>query len=91
MNIRPEHVHYDTVEQWIRQCLAQGHSTLFDPILFDIELRRLSEEYNFPYEVRLVKCVGIEYMLLSYETHSWTRFPLPVAVFLLPKLSVTSY
>jgi hypothetical protein len=48
---RPEHLHYDKVEAWFRESIAQGRAFLFDTTLFDIELRRLWEEYNFPYEV----------------------------------------
>lgn len=50
--MRPEHLHYDKVEAWFRESIAQGREFLFDTVSFDIELRRLWEEYNFPYEVR---------------------------------------
>jgi hypothetical protein len=47
-----EDEHYDAIEQWIRKSIHEGSDILFDPELFDIELRNKSEEYNFPYEVR---------------------------------------
>ena len=49
--MRPEHLHYDKVEAWFRESIAGGREFLFDTVAFEIELRRLWEEYDFPYEV----------------------------------------
>ena len=50
-DMRPEHQHYDTIEQWFRKSISEGHDFLFDSQLFDNEMRRMWEAYDVPYEV----------------------------------------
>jgi hypothetical protein len=52
--MRPEQIHYDAVETWIRESIATGRDFLFDHRLFDEELTRTWDEFDFPYEVRAV-------------------------------------
>ena len=49
--MRPEHCHYDTVENLLRKSIGKGEDFLFDQKLFRAELTRLWEIYDFPYEV----------------------------------------
>jgi hypothetical protein len=52
--MRPEQIHYDEVETWIRESIATGRDFLFDQQMFDEELTRTWDKYDFPYEVRTV-------------------------------------
>ena len=49
--MRPEHVHYDTIERWIRESVNAGDEFLFEPERFRNELRKMWEKYEIPYEV----------------------------------------
>jgi hypothetical protein len=55
--MRPEQMHYDAAETWIRESIATGRDFLFDHRLFCEELTRTWDKYDFPYEVRTVDCV----------------------------------
>jgi hypothetical protein len=51
----PEHVYYDVVEEYLQTCIKSNRCDfLFDTKLFEDELRRLWEAYNFPYAVRFI-------------------------------------
>jgi hypothetical protein len=52
-DMRPEHIHYDTVENWLRESIAVGRPFLFSQTLFRHELTRIWETYDVPYEVRI--------------------------------------
>jgi hypothetical protein len=51
--MRPEEIHYDGVESWIRESIATGRDFLFDHRLFGEELTRTWDKYDFPYEVSM--------------------------------------
>ena len=51
--MRPEEEHYDAVEEIFLRGIAEGQDFLFDGDKFEAELRRLWEEYDFPYQVSL--------------------------------------
>lgn len=51
--MRPEHLHYDTVEEHLVRSIKEGKDFLFDSNKFEAELRRLWEDYDFPYQVRV--------------------------------------
>jgi len=51
---RPEHVHYDLIEEHLQRSIQEGSDFLFDTAKFEAELRRLWEEYNVPYQVRSI-------------------------------------
>lgn len=51
--MRPEHLHYDVVEQYLHRSIKEGKAFLFDSQAFEKELRRLWEEYDVPYQVRV--------------------------------------
>ena len=50
---RPEEQHYDQVEGMLLRSIAEGKDFLFDGDKFEAELRRLWEEFDFPYQVRV--------------------------------------
>ena len=49
--MRPEQVHYDTMEQWIRTSIDSSAPFLFDRTLFQQELERIWMEYDIPIRV----------------------------------------
>ena len=51
---RPEHVHYDYLEEYFIHCIQNASFFLFDRTEFDLELRRHAEQLNVPYEVRYI-------------------------------------
>jgi len=50
--MRPEHLHYDVVEQYLQRSIKEGKAFLFDSQAFEKELRRHWEEYNVDVQVR---------------------------------------
>lgn len=50
--MRPEHLHYETIEKHLQKCIKNGCDFFFDTKLFDEELTRLWDTYDVPYEVR---------------------------------------
>ncbi|KAL7573182.1 hypothetical protein ACA910_018842 [Epithemia clementina (nom. ined.)] len=52
-NKRPEHLHYDYLENHFLYCINTGHPFLFDPLEFDRQLRHQSETLHVPYECLL--------------------------------------
>ena len=54
---RPEHVHYDAVESYLRRSIQEGRDFLFDDKAFAAELLRLWDEYDIPHQVRMCVCV----------------------------------
>jgi hypothetical protein len=55
--MRPEQIHYDAVETWIRESIATGRDFLFDHRLFREELTRTWDKFDFPYEVCMLLCM----------------------------------
>ncbi|GKY96048.1 hypothetical protein MPSEU_000565000 [Mayamaea pseudoterrestris] len=47
MDFKPEHVHYDIVEKWIRDGIKESHDAYFDVNRFDIELQRIEDKFIF--------------------------------------------
>ena len=43
---RPEHEHYETLEQWIKDSIRKGADFLFDADLFDQELHRIWDDLD---------------------------------------------
>lgn len=58
LSLRPEQVHYDTIEQWIRDRVSRGDEILFNPVLFEDALRSLWERFDVPFEVRCLRTDG---------------------------------
>ena len=50
--VRPEHLHYDVIEEHLKKSITQGSDFLFDTKKLEAELRRLWEIYDVPVEVR---------------------------------------
>jgi hypothetical protein len=46
--MRPEHLHYDVIKEYLQKSIQTGSEFLFDTKLFEAELRRLWETYDFP-------------------------------------------
>jgi hypothetical protein len=53
--MRPEQLHYETIERHLQKCIKNGSDFFFDTKLFDDELTRLWETYDVPYEVRFTR------------------------------------
>jgi hypothetical protein len=51
-------VFYDVIEQWFRDSIRVGNEFLFDTVLFDQEIHRLSEHYGYPESVRNNYIIG---------------------------------
>jgi len=49
--MRPEHIHYNTIEEFLLQSIKSGREFLFDADKFEKELTRLWEQYDVPYQV----------------------------------------
>lgn len=49
---RPEHIHYKTIERFVREGMEKKSDCFFDKDAFEKTIRRLELEYEFPYEVR---------------------------------------
>ena len=50
---RPEHIHYQTIERFVLEGIEQKKDFFFDKNAFDLTLRHLEREYEFPYEVHM--------------------------------------
>jgi len=69
----PEQFHYDALESWFQESISQGREFLFDSKLFDVELRRLWEEYEgVPYEVSKL------FLSPSLKVHRLILSPFPI-------------
>jgi hypothetical protein len=68
--MRPEHEHYDTIEQWIRQSLFECSDFLYDRDLFQKELRRIWEQYDVPVESLYSFFRNIQLFHIKKNSHS---------------------
>ena len=42
---------YDAAEKWCHEIVSQGHDMLFDPIIFEQEIRKACDRFQFQLEV----------------------------------------
>lgn len=73
--MRPEHTYYDAIEGYLRTSIVSGRDFLFDPQLFDDELRRLWETYDVPCQARAVTMLVVNYDLCdSCQSYTASHF-----------------
>jgi hypothetical protein len=58
---------YDKVERWCKESVTENQPFLFDPELFRKMLEHKSEEFGFPYEVRMPVSDGWMKTLIDYR------------------------